>query len=294
MRCSHVVSIKFRRDHFAAVLHFCNKNHAPKAFTTLFLKAIKDFLQDKSPLQGTPQTNVVNDLIHSQEQIGWHLFMRGFLSTLWERFLQAQILRQLPTDKRLTMEPAAFITGLIKTLWTSMSTLWTNHCNHVHRKDDNGPSPDKLLELQTRVRTLHSRRNDTLAAHRDLYFYEDLEAHLRNATVQELRTYLLNYEPNILASIKRSQDMAGNSLIDFFGFTRTVENSLAPTSIRPGGSGEPPINPKHSRWRTIVRTTSYIRDYFNPDTTDSTDTNDSAPSSPPRRSSSNSLETLEA
>jgi hypothetical protein len=133
MRYSHIVSIKFCRDHFAAVLHFCKKNHAPKAFTTLFLQAIKDFLNVKSPLQSTPQTSAINALIHSQQQIGWHLFMHGFLSTLWERYLQAQILRQLPTDKRLSMEPAAFITGLIKTLWTSMSTLWTNHCNQVHR-----------------------------------------------------------------------------------------------------------------------------------------------------------------
>jgi hypothetical protein len=164
-------------------------------------------------------------------------------------------------------------------MWTSLSTLWTNHCNHVHRKDDKGPSPDKLLELQTRVRTLHSQRNDTLAAHRDLYFYADLEAHLRTATVQDLCTYLLNYEPNILASITCSKANSGNRLTTFFGFTRTVE-----TSIQPGCSGEPPIHPKHSRWRTIARVPSYIHDYFTPDLTATTTP------TPATRPPSNSLE----
>jgi hypothetical protein len=125
----------------------------------------------------------------------------------------------------------------LKTIWTSVSSLCNDHLNHVSEAT---PSPEKLLGLQTRVCTLYSRRNDTLAAHRDLYIYEDLEQeHFRDVTITDLHVYQLNYEPNILDSIKRAKANSGRNLIRYFGFTRTVDNaSSSPRSIRSMHAGD--------------------------------------------------------
>ena len=162
------------------------------------------------------------------------------------------------------------MTGLIKTIWTSLSTLWTNHLNHVHQKADNIPSPEKRLEMQTKIRMLHQRRQNCLAAHRERYFHDDLDDYLAQATNSQMETYITNYEPRIYDSIKQSQNNDTlSSILAHNGFTRTAPSGTnRPRSL---ANSDVPIHPKHSRWRPTSTIVDRFCNFFKP--TQTTQTN---------------------
>lgn len=103
---------------------------------------------------------------------------------------------------RRTVDPTAFIAGLIKTIWTELGLLWTRHLEEIHQTQATTQSPVLLAECQTRIRHLHSLQYRVLQQHQSLYFHQDVEAFLATATLQRLQTYLIHYQPVILASIR--------------------------------------------------------------------------------------------
>jgi hypothetical protein len=85
-----------------------------------------------------------------------------------------------------------------------MSEFWHAHLAYVYNTSTPGSSPDKIDEMKTWIRLLHTRRIDALAVHRDQYFFDDLETYLQTATSAQMKTYLLNYTPAIYASIREA------------------------------------------------------------------------------------------
>jgi hypothetical protein len=166
-----------------------------------------------------------------------------------------------------TITESVFMLGLVKTMWTSMSSFWTHHLNQVHRKDQPGPSPDNMLELQSHIRILHSKCTETLAAHQSQYFHDDLDEFLQ-LTISQLKTYLLNYEPAIYDSIKHAKKLASTSVLSFLGYTltpvaRTNQTRQPTTNV----TSEVPRHRKHSRWRQTQQAVAQFRTFFQPSTT---------------------------
>ena len=263
MKCSNPRAQTFRQHLPNAVLAHCNKYVVPRIFTSLLVQSLRDWLHDRTPFTDIETPTHFHTVIHSQSTIGWHLLARGFISTEWMRFLEIELTRRTITDEpKKKLDVHNFMSGLLKTMWKSMSEYWSLHCEFVHRKDPSA-TITPTQELHAKIRRLYTLRNDVLAAHRSQYFPDDLETFLTSSTQHQLRTYILNYEPVIYASIKRSKKLSSTSVLSF-GFTRQRVLPSTPWQTTTNVNRETPTHHKHSRWRATDRVVDLFRNFFQP------------------------------
>ena len=125
--------------------------------------------------------------------------------------------------------------------------MW--HLDHIHRNTQ--PSlNDKHIELCNHIRLLHNLKEKTLAAHRDRYFFGNVEEYLQRATSNQMHNYITRYRPVILNSIRQATKTATHSMTitSFPGFVRT-SNTTRSTHV----SQEETPHRKHTRLRTLTR-----------------------------------------
>jgi hypothetical protein len=149
-------------------------------------------------------------------------------------------------------------------MWQQMTNLWIAYIEELHQSSSNRPSPDRIQELKTKIRTIHALKPETLAAHREQYFHSNVEDYLKHATIQQMKTYLLNYAPAIQASIREAEKVNSPSILQFPGFSRLSQTPRPPRSNRHTGSRGEPIHHKHHRWRISETTATKFRDFFTP------------------------------
>lgn len=142
------------------------------------------------------------------------------------------------------------IPKLIKAFWHNMKKLWDNYLALTHQTETPGPSPETTRELQTKIRALHRVKDEVLAAHRSLYFHEDVNQYLEHASIQQMRTYIANYEPLILQSLAQAKVIytMAPRLFQFPGFQRRTNLQTRPAHNMEHARA--PNSPhKHSRWK---------------------------------------------
>jgi hypothetical protein len=220
MQCIHPVSIHFRQTLPDAVQHHCNVYDAPpRSFTSIIVQALRDWLENTPVLQNTETLERSHPIIAAQSQIEWDAFLKCFISKRWRRFLASELSWQPPT-RATKMNIPVFLSTMTKIIWKNMSEFWHAHLNYVHNPSKPGPSLDKIDEIKTRIRLLHTRRTDTLAVHSDQYFFDDLDTYFQTATSAQMKTYLLNYTQAIYASIREATKVSNAQSVLQFGFTR--------------------------------------------------------------------------
>jgi hypothetical protein len=64
------------------------KEKSPHNFHATIVSALENWVRDQAPLESTRASPAVHQLIHSQRQIGWTRFLRGFLSKQWQDYLE--------------------------------------------------------------------------------------------------------------------------------------------------------------------------------------------------------------
>jgi hypothetical protein len=197
----------------------------------------------------------------AQSKIGWDAFFKGFISKRWRRFLASELARQ-PTTRATKMNIPIFLSTMIKIIWKNMSKFWHAHLDYVHNKSKPGPSPDKIDEMKTRIRLLHTRRTDTLAVHRDQYFFDDLITYFQTATSAQMKTYLLNYTPAIYASIREATKVSNAQSVLQLGFTCTCLPAINNRRSSMNVCSKVPPHPTHSRWRPITEVLDRFRNFF--------------------------------
>jgi hypothetical protein len=156
MQCTHPISVQFRQTLPNAVQRHCNVHNAPRSFTSIIVQALRDCLANEPVLRTTNTLERSHPIIAAQLKIGWDAFLKGFITKRWRRFLASELSRQPPNCTR-KMNIPVFLSTLLKIIWKKMSELWHAHLDHVHHKSTPGPSPDKIDEMKTRIRLLHTR-----------------------------------------------------------------------------------------------------------------------------------------
>jgi hypothetical protein len=262
LRCNNPVSEKFRTAMIRSIRAYCFKSHLPPAFTTVFAGGVKDWLFLRDPLRDRPIPISAHPCIRHQTAIGWNLLLRGFVTTSWTSFLRATSQQQpIPNADN----PSQIFAGLIKSMWTPMSEFWQNHLAHIHRPspDHHGSSSlDRTTEYKAKIRLLHTKQRLCLAAHRDHYFYDDVEAYLQLATGNQMRSYILHYEKSIYDSIQAQTRAQTTTLLQFPGFQRQ------PPPPAPPPDNEEPLPHKHTRWRQTLLYAAYtVRNFISPNPT---------------------------
>jgi hypothetical protein len=262
MQCIHPISVQFQQTLPNAVQRHCNVYHASMSFTSVIVQAIHGWLANAAVLRTTVTLERSHPIIAAQSKISWDAFRKGFISKRWRRFLASELSRQPPNSTN-KMNIPVFLSTMIKIIWKNMSEFWHAHLDLVHHKSSPGPSPDKIDEMKTRIRLLHTRRIDAwLAVHREQYFFDDLETYLTTATSAQMKTYLLNYTPVIYASIREAIKVSDAHSVLQIGFTRTRLTNINLRRTSTNVCREVPIHPAHNRWRPTLGVLACFRNFF--------------------------------
>jgi hypothetical protein len=212
-------------------------------------------------LRTTDTLDRSHPIIAAQSKIGWDAFIKGFITKKWRRFLATEVSRQPPNCTK-KMNIPVFLSTLITIIWKNLSEFWHAHLDHVHHKSTPGPSPDKIDEIKIRIRLLHTRRLDALAAHCEQYLFDDLETCLTTATSAQMKIYLLNYTPPIYASIREATKLNNAQSVLQFGFIRTWLPNIHHRRNSTNVCREVPPHPTHSRWRPTLGVLARFRNFF--------------------------------
>jgi hypothetical protein len=265
LKCDNPHSPSFRTKLSNAVLHHCNRFHSPRSFTTAILQAIRDWLDAKPVLRTIITPNSMHSAIAAQDKIGWFPLIKGYLSQAWTKYLQYTVDNSGPTSPTRKLDIPAFLSGLVKIMWQSQSDFWHAHLDNIHHRGQKESSPDKLQELQTRIRMLHQRQDEVLASHRSHYFKSDVEEFIATSNTRQLQAYLLHYGPAIQDSIKRARKAdTSSSVLTFTGFTRRLPTRTTfPHRPTTNVSSEVPSHRNnHSRWRPGATAQDRFRNFF--------------------------------
>lgn len=102
-----------------------------------------------------------------------------------------------------------------------VAVSFLSHLGLVHDRSSK-ISPSKLQDTKDRITRLHNLQPYTMPAHRDHYFHENLHSFLEHATMQQMTSYIIQYEPVILASVRQAKNITpqSTSLLHFPGFSR--------------------------------------------------------------------------
>lgn len=242
-------SIEFRNKLLQELNEFFLTTNTPAPFCDAYLDAIRLWLFQNTTrpwaLQRGPKS-----LFRRQKAIGWSQMSRGFLSKAWRQYLRTtlkmreqedwhsrqvaemgdpdmpkgQFWVDFSTQDKQTpptplTDPKRLLAKLITITRNEMGSLWSNHLTFLHQ-DSFLHSPEHRLELCIQIRMLHAVRPQTLADHRERYFFGDVEEYLRKATNLQMTRYVERYRPAILNSIRQASKIATStaSILSYHGF----------------------------------------------------------------------------
>jgi hypothetical protein len=299
LQCDHDLGNTFRRDLVKSVTALFNKWKIPIAFSTTLLDSLHDWFHGTPPLELRMNTPAVNVLIHAQRKIGWTRFLRGFLSTQWQRYLEyEQNHDKKPQPKHFDYNN--FFRQLIKTFWSHQSTFWKDYQTALHQKQTTEALSPIRESLQHEIRHLYTLRTAVVPAHRHEYFPANLKKFLDTSSDAQLQNYILHYKQPILRSVatEKLNPERTRKIWSFCGFTRRrrtrviphpdglpadqvpptstltipmpTTHTVAPTSDHGScsdGQHPPPkkkesIPHKHSRWKNLHAVQDRFRAFF--------------------------------
>ena len=241
-----------------ALQKHCRQHKAPSRVTNVLLRMVRDWFEGRPPLQQEETPPSVHRVISHQNDIGWDALMHGFFSNRWQHFFRCEYDRQATAPYR----HEKFLPQLINILWNTWNAVWDQHLIHIHQSTDGASSPEKTNELQARIRSLHYHHHEVLAAHRSLYFFDDVEAFLLHASQSQLQNYIDNYEQPILQSMAQARLISATAprIFELPGFVRLHPPRRGRTLLtRTTGA---PIHHKHSRWKPTAANIQRFRNFF--------------------------------
>lgn len=275
LQCSNPSSQTFRDDVLESLDDYFTTTNTSQQFRQLFLCSIQ--------MCYNPNLSVATPLLdkypclNDQKQIGWTRILQGFLSQSWRTVYKDS------SPSSPTRSSVNFIAGIIHTMWYAQLRFWKTYLATQHVNDPTTPNlfQDRSQAYKSRIRFLHTQKSQCLHAHRDQYFYANVEEFLQTATVPQMRQYLHHYEPVIRKSLKEAQCSKQRPIFRFLGFTyqpahRTTPR-LLPTSRNLNSSHASTTQPrkkeglaisrKHTRWKTMTSSMKKIHQFFNPSPT---------------------------
>ena len=268
MKCDNNISQNFRilvRDRLE---EYFFRTGTDDKFGKAVLHALDYWL--KEPEERHANNKNESSTTKSQQAIGWNLFPKGFFTIQWRLLYESTCNVQPDASPRTSV---SFISGIIQLLWEAQMSLWDQHQSSINdtKQGDSLRMKDKNTEYATRIRLLHSQRDQCLHAHREQYFHDDVESFVGSATATQMKTYLHHYEPAIRQSVRDAKKVATRSLYTFQGFIRRRKSTQPPrftqtsdNSTDISTSAGAPLPHKHTRWKVGSNVVRSIRGFFLP------------------------------
>jgi hypothetical protein len=136
IRCNHPTAIKFRANFRRQItLHLLESSSFSSAFQHLFLLATDQWLwsQDNPFLTTSddPTNTITDPLIHQQvatkqTKIGWHLFVRGFISSQWMIYNTQTTIHRDPSRNTHAIYDRVIV-RLIQEMWALQLDFWRDY-----------------------------------------------------------------------------------------------------------------------------------------------------------------------
>lgn len=278
LKCPNPVSQQFRQTLKDQLNLYFFRNGTPDTFRDEFIHCTDYWLQETNSRTHPSDSTALRS---SQQEIGWNLLPKGFLSIQWRYRFEQIRQHQDFLQRRSSID---FLAGIIQIIWRQQLQLWTDHLSALGKLQNKADTPRSLESRQEhsiRIRLLHAKREQCLYVHRDIYFHQDIDKFLQEATITQMREYLLHYEPAIQQSIKDAHRIPMRSIFTFQGFSHRQ-------AFAPHQSPNPPTVPpqsksrrttqlldregvsfphKHTRWKSGSHTrTKNIREFFSSNT----------------------------
>lgn len=240
--------------------------------------------------------NRILQIASKQQQIGWHLLFRGFLSKHW-----INLHAQTPTDLAAPMTHSTSynkaFSRLIQEIWQSQLDFWRDYQTARHQTPMNGCKMSTLQskELRETITHLQTLQHQVEIDRADIYFPREVDQFIESNHPRSLQNYIANFGPAIRASIKRRIQQASSQtrrLWHYPGFTRFTRSATVTTSTasvesmhpsappttpadqtqpiplntdippRPSHNNGAPIPHKHSRWKITHKVRENFRKFF--------------------------------
>lgn len=276
-KCTNPISTDFRQTLIDVIHDYMVHKAAPELIHNTFLQYLNQILnhhEDNLPKHTNPDAQ---QCLQDQHEMGPKAILSGFLTKRWQQIYEKYNKLYNPDAEASSDE---FFSSLIALMWRTQLKFWEQHVQYIHKElpQKQGFHTDRALEYRTRIRLLHSKRDECLHAHRDLLFYPEVETYLLQATTTQMRQYLNDYEAVILESIKQQQRLKMRSIFSFPGFLRTPFSRLRIPPLPQGPTREPstttrtqPTNTRgtishrnHTRWKSTISTLQNISNFFLP------------------------------
>jgi hypothetical protein len=130
---------------------------------------------------------------------------RSIIDSLFEPEYIAEfnLLDAILTNRSLlTIDLVIFIAGLIKIMWVELATLWRSHLDLIHLTATTKTSPvtwEEEARIQVRALQAPLRTNKNFPA--------DLNLFLEKSSLQQLKNYIQQYSPVLIATSARQSAM---------------------------------------------------------------------------------------
>ena len=247
-------------------MEHCTRSLAPQNVSMVLRMAIEDWCAGRQPLHHNETPTSIHRVISHQNRLGWDAWIRGFFSIRWAQFVKSEYERKYSAPYQGT----TFLPRLLKLFWKCQNDFWEQYLEDIHKADSRGSSSETVTELQTKIRSLHRLSQQVLAAHRTLYFHEDVETYLQRATLSQMKTYILaNYEKPIMNSLAQAKLIyaASPRIFQIPGFIRRNQPPPARQPPQPGPLGAHHFPHKHTKWKPSATIVERFRQYFQHPTT---------------------------
>jgi hypothetical protein len=90
---------------------------------------------------------------------------------------------------------------------------------------------DKHIELSNHIQAVHTSRTQTLAVHRDRYFFADVDDYLQYATTSQMQRYVWN-QTNYWITQPHAYLSQQLQLVEPTDWTPTMGETTPPTALR--------------------------------------------------------------
>ena len=135
--------------------------------TTILTEGITKWFNNKI-LQPADYPAPFHQLIHQQNNIGWHQLFHSRFVSKWQQ-LQNHHLRTKGI-KEITLTGQSWTTFIILHLWKAFFEVWEQQNKVVHGKDKIIKASSKHVKGVSQTKHLRSKKTDVLAAHRSIMF----------------------------------------------------------------------------------------------------------------------------
>lgn len=193
--CAHPSRQIHYRTIMSTLRHATSKMHTDPHLLTLLIDGVDSVFTTKTPSPAS-YPPAYRPLCHSQNQLGWISFLRGFISPEWRAL-------EISYMDIHGIFPRRSLVFVLLSLWQNIHSLWIFRCSQRHSSDLTVLENESRRQAEQTITALYQQKNLVLPSDRHI-FHSSLQEHLQDS-LPDLQAWILNHQPYIHHSISQAR-----------------------------------------------------------------------------------------